>query len=226
MKFIIQFILLLILYSVLASPVSGQIPDVSEGACLVDVNQAIAENFDLFPMDSIPEGFQFDTVWAEGDCESSTLNTQLGPVMAMEIWTLEWADSCELQISYNQMVGAMADLNDTSVNACELNVEAPVAGGRGYNSLIAAPNPFQERISIQYRFDQAVSSETPVRLKFFSSSGAQVFNARLNLPGSGNTGTFIWSGKNMVGELVPAGKYLVVLDSPGKNKALSITLRK
>ena len=88
--------------------------------------------------------------------------------------------------------------------------EAATAGLR------LSPNPFRERVRIDY----VAASNGPVSLAVFDLAGRRVWSSAA----TGGRGTLTWDGRGHRGEPVPAGVYLVRL-TDGRNVRTGRVLR-
>lgn len=109
--------------------------------------------------------------------------------------------------------GVIHIVNPTSVE--QINTEEVI------NNLIAYPNPFNSSTRIEYTSNNTEEAEFSI----YSITGERVFSLDSKSQSSNNN-SFTWSGKDIDGNLLPSGIYLLIANTKNNFETFKLILLK
>jgi Secretion system C-terminal sorting domain/Cohesin domain len=122
-----------------------------------------------------------------------------------------------------------ADLRDTLNNLIEVQIEngivhitnptsvEDIKAVESINKITAYPNPFNSSTKIEYLSDNNEETELAV----YSITGEKVFSLEVNSKNSARV-SFVWNGKDMDGNILPSGIYLLTAKSKNDVNTLKL----
>ena len=126
-----------------------------------------------------------------------------------------------------------ADLRDTLNNVIEVQTEngvvhivdptsvGDIETGEAINNVIAYPNPFNSSTRIEFTSSSNEESEFAI----YSITGEKVFSSDLHSL-SYNTISFVWNGKDINGNILPSGIYLLTASTKNNFEIFKLILLK
>jgi hypothetical protein len=204
----------------------GQAPDFSDSVCLVEALDEMARIFREIPEEEIPPEFRFDSIRAEGDCDSADIYANIGPI-PLKMMTALRVDSCNLKMDYNDILEGIdtLGLNDTTVNVCELEQVNLTTNSTELLQLSAVRHSIQGNVLFTYSVT-SLNRREPAVLQLFKSSGQEILSISFSNHDKTGSGTYVWDKRDADGKEMASGTYFAALKCTGKARVIKISLNR
>ncbi len=202
----------------------SQMPDLDESVCLVEALEEATGFFAEMPEEEIPLEFRFDSVWAEGNCDSADIYARIGP-FPLKMMSAIRVDSCNLKMDYNPILEGIDSVgfNDTTVNVCEIEPITLTANSTEIMQMSADVHSLPDRVLFIYSISP-MNNHQSIELQVFNSSGQEILSVSLSFSDGSGAGTYIWDRRGEDGKMILPGTYFAALKSIGLIRVIKIHL--